>query len=441
MYRTLLLTTTASYPNGSWRPMAPLPDDAYADGWGALLDRAARRMHDSSVLLLTAGVAERAGFPMADHPKHLPEGERAAAAALGSARVAGWSVSKVAPWMTFHAPGRPTIHVGVLEWMTEEDLPAQPTQAVDAEMAAVETAAYLHAWQDATGASWHGTAAVAGTALLQAAAHGAWDRRQNGYRVPKWQLDPDQVPREWQGTSPVTVRSWRPTPRPTGHAYEHTFDVNKQWLAAAPLCMLAHGHLTRARISFDPKRAGMWLVDLERWPHDHIPNPAGPRQEGKPVWLSTPALQLVHQLTERTDQFQHPGYAILDAWTAPGNYVLADWAAALRVVVEDFDLGPAAKAVYARSLPHITKPGEPGARRRVFRPDWARGVQELAYANLWRKVLKVGLASGRWPVMVSADQVTYASAAADWRDDIPAGLELDDTGRKVGKLKYKEPEQ
>lgn len=431
MIRTLLLTEDGSYPDGSWSGMAPLPESYAALGWGPILSRAAGTLADDGVVLMTGAMADRLGYGPA--PDGLSEYERASHPALESARANGWKVGLLSAWTTFQRPvedsrERYAIHVGVLDWMSPHDLPeTRPT--------AQETAALLHAWADEFGVPWAGTAAVAGVTLVRQLGRGPYDKLR-GYSRPRWQL-PDTVAKpEWSHVTSFRGLSWRAPAAAAPHRFEHTYDVNRQWLNAAGMTLLAANVLTHSgRQAYDAKRAGFWLVEFEPWTRGALlPDPAGPQAErrpGEPVWVSTPRLGLVDELTRRTDEWQHPGYRVVDSWTAPGSLVLKLWAASLRGVLDDPELGPACKDVYAKTFTTISQPG-----RRVYRPDWAAGVVDMAQANLWRKLLDVQVAGGPAPVRIGADQPTWASNAEDWQADVPAGLErhLSD---KVGKLKYK----
>lgn len=431
MFRTLLLLEDGSYPDGSWSPMAPLPESYGAKGWGAVLDRAAPRVAGDGVIVMDAAMAGRLGY--APGPSGMTEPERAAHPALEDARAHGWTVSALGAWTTFHRPVEGStehyaVHVGVLDWMARDDLPA-------ARETPQESAALLHAWHAEFGVPWAGSAAVAGLSLVRQLGRGPYSK-ERGYRRPRWQLPADGVKTEWQHAVSFRGMSWRAPAAEKPAPYEHTYDVNRQWLTAASMTPLACDALRHTgRIAYDAKKAGMWLVRFEPWTREHLlPNPAGPvaaQRPGEAVWVSTPRLGLVDQLATRGDGWQHPGYEVLDSWTAPGTLVLKSWAAGLRGVLDDPELGPACKAVYAKTFTTMSRPG-----RRVYRPDWAAAVVDMGQVNLWRKLLQVQLEGGPAPVRIGADQPTWASSAPAWSDDVPAGLDQY-LSAQPGKLKFK----
>jgi hypothetical protein len=314
--------------------------------------------------------------------------------------------------------------------MEADHLPGPPSRDL------LEHAALLHAWKLGFGSAWHGTAAVAGTALIRQVARGPYDKVKQAYSQVRWQLPDGGYEDAWMTAPQFTGMNHEP-PNPARGRYRHVFDVNRQWITAAAQTPVAYNRLAHTgAVAFDAKRAGMWLVRVEPWTRgDILPDPAGPRV-GKSglVWMSTPRLALIHALAQREDEYAHMGYKVVDSWTERGHLVLKPWAESLKTLYADPDLEPAAKRVYAKTLTNISNLSEHG-KRRVFRPDWSTAVLDTAQANLWRKLLACGLQSGRWPVKVSADQPAYASDELDWRRDVPAGLELSD---QAGKLKFRE---
>lgn len=432
-FRTLLLTEDGSYADGSWTGMAPIPESYGLDGWGAVLDRAAARVADDGVIVMTGAMAVRLGLGV--DPSGMTEPERGDHPALQDARGHGWKVSYLSAWTTFQRPAerredRYAVHVGVLDWMKGDDLPSTCSTPQ-------ESAALLHAWTDEFGVPWAGTAAVAGVTLVRQFGRGPHDKRNDRFARPRWELPADIARPEWSHVTSFRGLSWRPPVdgRPTW-THEHTYDVNKQWITAAGQTLLACDSLKRTGPrAYDPKLSGFWLVEFEAWTRGHLlPDPAGGAAaagRSGAVWVSTPRLGLVDQLCQRHDEWQHPGYKVLDSYTAPGSLVLKPWAAALRKVMDDPDLGPATKSVYAKTFTTISRPG-----RRVYRPDWAAAVVDMAQANLIRKLLEIQLQGGPAPLRIGADQPTWASSAPNWQDDVPAGLEQY-LSEQPGKLKFK----
>lgn len=428
MFDTLLLTEEGSYPDGTWNRMAPLPESYGEAGWGGVLDRAAARMAPDGVILLTAGMAARLGLG-----KRIPNREKppTETAALKSARAAGWACSKLRSWTTFHGEGadkRPALHVGVLEWMRDDDLPVYDDDPC-------ATALHLHIWRQTFGVPWAGNAAVSGLRLVKATARGRHQKRAGTPAMPKWKLPEDQIQPGWSSAADFRMAPWK-SPNPSTEPYAHTYDVNRMWLAAAQVAPLAVDQLTHTRgMPFDPKRAGFWLVRFEPWGRgDILPDPAGARAAraaGDPVWVTTPRLTLVHELAEGKygQEFAHAGYTLVDSWTAPAWPVLAPWARALREVMDDMDLSDASKLAYSKALTTMSQP-----ERSVYRPDWAAGSVDMGGANLFRKLLAIGRAGGGWPDKVAADQVTFGSVAPDHADDIPAGMEY--APKAFGKFKH-----
>lgn len=404
------------------------PENTWSQGLGALLTRVATGMDGSGVLMLDQAAATALHLPT-----HLADVTRVTTG-LDEARAAGWRVDKPGPWTTFHADGRPTVHVGVTSMVDARRCPLMSEWPQD-------TVSSLRLWHEWTGQAWHGTPGVAGMALLRALAPRTKVRGR--LTTPTWKAPAGpEACREAEFTGKTWFRSM--TTR-----YEHGYDASRMYLAAAQGCeVLAPWTLRNTgKVAFDPRLAGWWKVELHPWTIDDIPHPAGPGDE-LVRWITTPTAIL---LTELVEQGVYGGFEVIDSWTGEGRRLLRKWGECLEHTYQrataaaqerDGDgyltdrahdaarVARATKEVYREAWGLLNR-----QTNSIFRPDWHHTILAHARCNLWRKVWKIGRTEDRWPVVIdNNDNVWYGSDNPDPVEACPAGLTLGDA---LGQFKPK----
>jgi len=438
--RAVLVTPGQTVINTETRPVAYPEFDL---GLGHFVTRM-RHMFGSApdgTVLVDAGAAAALGLPQTapqtapDHPS------------LVAARGEGWKVSDLAPWTTFHRKGWPAVHLGVLPWLQAQDAHGLariaagekgrlrfPLQLDAASPADIVTR--LYRWTVLTGAAYHGTPGVAGTALLR--------KLQEGTRFePTWMPGNLDAYREYRSCElDWSARHWSRPPA-AGVRWEHGYDANLMYLAAAASAVLPLRSLRHTgRRPFDKRLAGYWRVELSPWLDTLLPDPAGygpGHRDGGPRRLATPTLALLQDLT---DEGVYGGFSVLDSWTCgertnpkmpvtglplqPWAHVIRD-AIALMSAIQDagtaVDLAEPVALLLALSRTYKETIGSfVRGTGLVRRPEWQSIICALARAVLWRKIRTVGRESGRWPLRIETDCVWYEGATADSVADMPAGL-------------------
>lgn len=325
--------------------------------------------------------------------------------AVRECQVAGWEVKRLGPWTSLHARGRTTVHVCVPAWLPEH---RQWLTTPDIGASVARVARYA----DLTGVPFHIDPGVSGLSALVG------------------------VPRKtsvlWTPPDPPTVdcreRAMTATLFPADGADLHWYDQNAAYLAAAQAVTVAAGGLEHTGpIGWTRQRAGYWRVLLPSWPESRIPHPAGieppttrdGRRRG--VWVTGPTMQLLAELATN-GWCEWP--EITDSWTGTATRaVFTSWAERLRdalaAVRSEEQMRVTLKATYTHAYGQLaTDTG------RVRRPDWAHTLVAQHRVSLWRRLWRIGIGEGRWPVAIDTDNVAYAARTADPVADCPAGLRL-----------------
>jgi hypothetical protein len=235
-------------------------------------------------------------------------------------------------------------------------------------------------------------------------------------------------------------------------------DINTAFLAAASRLTVGLGEpVRRVRPVFDKKIPGSWYVDLSHVDTDpRLPSPftpSGERPDG-PAWYATPtvayAQELGHDVAPLEAYVRQETGAYLDPWhdrlrdaylavmaglgVPVGRDV--DEAAFLAAMEGHRQTDPGLAAVLSavkatvkggigklreRPQGRHYRDGErwPALERATWRPDIRAAVIAKARTNMHRKMLKVALASGRYPLGVLSDCVVYPSPGPGPLDFLP----------------------
>lgn len=355
------------------------------------------------VILLDAPVHDRMGFP-AKHPANT----RGLDAFLVPARAAGWNVSRPSPWMTFYAPGRPSIHIGLLGWLGTTN---HALYVADDPGAMTYR---MRRYHETLGSAFHGTPGISGTGLLRDHYRG---------RSPRWVGT-------FQGIAAADVETearyvWKsPTHLPPLHAFSHTYDANLQYLGAANVTEVALDDLKHTgRREFTAKAAGYWKIIVPVWNDTRMPHPAN-APVGKEKWVTTPTMQLLEQLADQGDTVMPE---VLDSWTCDRTArVFRAWAEKISKGLDAVTNEPmsadqdaltvAIKRTYRETIGMSIRPGG-----RIYRPDWHHAVVGMARCNLFRR-LRAAAAAGHFPEEINVDAVTWGSDNPDPIAAAPAAL-------------------
>lgn len=358
------------------------------------------------VILIDGPVHERMGFPVAR-----PKSDRRMDAPLSAIRSGGWKVGKVGPWMTFHATGKPSIHVGLMGWLSEDNHALYDADDPGAMVYRMARFAEL------TGGCYHGSPGVAGTALLRSVWKGS---------TPRW------VP-DWERIAPAAATTekryeWK-APTPGTLPYVHQFDANLQYLGAMNVSEVALDELGHTGLRrFDPKAAGYWKITIPAWNDDRLPHPCN-SAAGTRTWVTTPTMRLLAEL-QSAGRIEMP--SVEDSWTTLRTArIFRGWAerisGALKVVTDpeaepveaDRDaLKLTLKRTYSETWGLFYRPGG-----WIHRPDWHHAVTAQARCNMFRKILAAADA-GRFPERIHADAVSYGSDVADAHSAVPSGFQI-----------------
>lgn len=440
IYDTITLHSDCSALNGTRYTELPAQ---VLDSLPAMLGRVAPMFDNragAGVVILTGPAAGWLGLPLLGAGRHTAELESTDHPVLTAPRAAGWKVTGLAPWMTFWAPGRPTIHVAVHPWLD----PNTTGPLYDPDV--WEMGWHLHRYAELTGTPYHSTPGVAGIGLLR--------DRWHGQTVPYWTPEP-KVPAGCRQAE-NDIADWT-AEAPAAGNYRHSYDANIMYLGAAGAAQCATSELEHTGPGVRPewKRAGYWRIEPPRLDPklDQLPSPLGFRRavhrvDKKPatgrwgeLWVSTPTVMLLAELAGRDRPLCSPP-VVLDSWTAPGTRVVRAWAQALTAAVgtvrestDPYDRRQleALKATYRETIGMLARPTS-----RVHRPDWRHAVIGMARWSFWRKLLTVAELTERWPTSVNVDCATYA---ADTRDPVaacPDGITL---GNGAGQFKITKTEE
>lgn len=358
------------------------------------------------VILLDPQVHDRMGLPAKQ-----PATARGLDMPLVGARAAGWQVSKAAPWMTFWANGRPSVHVGLMGWLAPSNHALHSADPADMTYR-------MRRYHELTGVAYHGTPGVSGTAMLR-------DRYRG--KAPRWMgtfegIAPAGADTEqrYVWTSPEGIDG-------VEFPYSHRYDANLQYLGAANVTEVALDELKRTgRREFSSAAAGYWKITVPPWNEKRLPHPAN-GVAGQEKWVTTPTMELLWRLAD-AGMTVFPD--VLDSWTCDRTArVFRGWAsrladalrdvAATEAIAGDQDaLTVALKRTYRETIGLLYRPGG-----RVYRPDWHHSIIGMARCNLFRKLHKAS-AAGRWPESIKVDAVTYGSNKIDPIAAAPPVIEL-----------------
>lgn len=216
----------------------------------------------------------------------------------------------------------------------------------------------------------------------------------------------------------------------------HGFDGNKNHLQPTREVRLCLGDLEHTGpIEYDPRRAGLFLIDVPEWPYPMLPAPTS--QTGR-AWVSAPILKRYDRLG-----FE---FAILESWSGPGVQPQATRRfveITARAIRESEQSGETACAEASKGL-YQTLHGKLRSQSAITRHDWGLAIRDESWCNTLDKVYRIaGLEHvgegirGAVPVYVDMDEIVYATDATDHAGTVRKLGGVISIGRGLGQFKTK----
>lgn len=430
---TVLVTDTCMYLPG--RQVRGTRPNTFDGGLPGFIGRIADRLTDDG---LTEGVVMLDAYAAA--ALHLPAtlgqiDDPADNPATIALRKAGWKVTRLREWtilysaaMTRNQAGwRPTIHLGVLPWIFEQDTSRCPLIARDH----ASTVQAFELWRELVGTPYHGTPGVAGISAMREQAT-AGERAKGPTWQPKQTGPRDGYERDYndpsEGGSPDFLLPMEMIP--SDHKYLIGYDAKRMYLAAMGSALVCPWTLkpTGADVEWTPELAGWWLITPAPWQDKRLPDPAGypHKVDEDKRWVTAPTLSLIHELM---DEGIHGGYVVHDSYTGPAKRVNRQWYERQRAAWKSPRIAPdptaldyaarmpvqaALKACYRETNGMLNAP-----ESRIKRPDWHFATIAQARSNLWRRIRRVGDRLDRWPLYINVDCLFYTAETSDAEAEAP----------------------
>ena len=259
-------------------------------------------------------------------------------------------------------------------------------------------------------------------------------------------LAPASMPQPAADRVVTHVASWSRTlmDEEAGRAWLHRYDTNGAQLATWNVKLGVGDPVHVTAPEWTPRKskyvAGYWLISVaDGWrPDPRLPDLLIPwRRAGQPqIWVPTPFLELLADdlaapvtiaeawlWPQSSAWLETAGHSFRDARAALGAQAdgcgKCAWCIALRTV----------KDCYTSQIGNFARrPGEQAGEQAapasdpLRRPDVTDHIIPKALANDYRRLARVGKATGRWPVAIFNDAVYYASDIEDARDAAPPGI-------------------
>ncbi|WP_419707982.1 CHC2 zinc finger domain-containing protein [Promicromonospora sp. NFX87] len=419
-------------PDGSTRPapqirhLGDVAQLAYDLNLGVQVvepSRSVRGHTDPGVVVVTEEVAEQLGIRTRD----LPRGDTKAKAfeenhiehpALMDALSDGWHTQTprsrplaVKAWTKlWRADGSDGAYVSFIPLLSSTVRRGDATPA--------QIARRLGHYAHLMGANWRVNGGTVGVDLMKAL---RVKRREEFtvHEVPR--IATAMINPEFNWTRPPSESLGETTMK-----YVHAYDRGGSHLAGVAGLELPVGEFVHhpEGTAFDPKLTGLWKITMPERPADwRYPDPlfAGVR-ERQTGWFTTPVIALAIELEHLDDSLE-----VLEAYVWPKRArVLDPWYSRIRDAraatdaAEDPDctdedliaVRKMIKETYTRAIgllnAHTISEG-----RDYYSPERYRHILGKARSNLDRRIVKIGIETGRWPLAVNSDTVLYASDEPD----------------------------
>lgn len=194
-------------------------------------------------------------------------------------------------------------------------------------------------------------------------------------------------------------------------------DTNAAYLSALnthlPIGALVH----EDGPEFNRRRSGLYRITPPEWTHTDLPNPLGNREEGGPLWVTRPTLQLLCDLSTEKYGRLCEAPLIHESWTSGSSEsLLRGFRDMLRDArTEALRTGDTVtleyiKPMYSKFVSTMIK--ESRFNHWIERSDWPHIIRAQAHGNLWRKALKARQAGLTVYCAVGTDEL---HVCGDWR--------------------------
>jgi hypothetical protein len=429
------ITFTAAGGAGSIRLMgAATPYEAFTD-LPVLLSRLAkgfgRDERDSGTIVLADNTIRRLGWPV-QAPANLDDAK--AHPALTPARSVGWKVDRLGPWMTFHRPNSPTIHMGVRPWLDSHTFELVSTDPA--------VTAYRMQWMGSQlGSAYRARPGVTALSALRTLVPG-----KAPYWKPDWNkvapVGPLEERTRWE--QPYIWDSPDAAALELDHKWLHGWDIRGQFLAAASQVYVARDALRHTGKREYDGSSGYWRIAVPAWAYERVlPHPVGHGYtHGDITWVTSPRMELLRKLADEYQILAEP--EILDSWTAekPAR-LLRGWAERIRDMgtLAAHEPDPEDAAVLTRAVKHAYTHGIAMLRTpesSIHRTDWSDSINGFAGAAFWLKLWLQFRHDKRTPVKIFHDMAYYASSESDPEKDRPETFE---PSTSMGRFRYGKSEE
>ncbi|MGO1627500.1 MAG: CHC2 zinc finger domain-containing protein [Microbacterium sp.] len=228
------------------------------------------------------------------------------------------------------------------------------------------------------------------------------------------------------------------------HSWVHAFDRGGSYLAAVAGIDLPIGHPTHypegVAFTAETKLPGYWKVTAPEKGPWTLPDPvaplgrSGPAIPGSIMWITTPTMELAHELDLELEI--HEAYL----WHDKGR-IFGTWQQRVRDARDVLDTSDPddhrarelLKSAYVSGL-GIMGSEDYRSGKIGFSPARYHHIMAKSRANIFRRVNRIGLDTGHWPVAIKKDTVVYTADTPEPTDAWPG--EQKTYGRKLGQYKY-----
>lgn len=228
---------------------------------------------------------------------------------------------------------------------------------------------------------------------------------------------------------------WRNPETPAGTRID-VLDTNAAYLASLRRTHLPIGKLVQDTDPsvYNPRRAGIYLIDPPQWNPPNVPNPLGNgRTENGPVWVTTPTLRLLHRAYG--PDIRVP---ILDSWTSGASENLltkfGDTLSGYRAQALQDDDSLTLEYVKSMYSKFVSTAGDSAANHDIRRPEWVHAMRSQAFANLWLRGARAATCGLLVHAIVGTDEL---HVAGDWRSATYKGAPAFREGRGLPEIKHK----